>query len=172
MSRLLGRRFALAVALTLASMPHAVAPPVPGISSLSISAHAPTDYTFPSPSPSRSPRRATRSRRPTTIPHDGGVGSPSRAAGTCVASWYGEALRGRFTASGERFNPDDLTAAHRSMAFGTRLEVRHGTARVVVRITDRGPARRLGRCLDLSAAAFARLAPLSRGLIRVTWEVA
>jgi rare lipoprotein A len=68
-----------------------------------------------------------------------------------VASWYAV---GKRTASGERFQPDALTAAHRSLPFGTRLKVvysRLGRS-VIVRVNDRGPFVR-GRVLDLSRGA-------------------
>jgi rare lipoprotein A len=70
------------------------------------------------------------------------------AAQSGGASWYGHGSR---TASGERFNPGGMTAAHRSLPFGTRVKVVHkGTGRsVVVRINDRGPFTR-GRIIDLS----------------------
>lgn len=69
-------------------------------------------------------------------------------AGAQVASWYSE---GRGAASGERFSPSAMTAAHRTLPFGTRVRVcRKGC--VVVRINDRGPFVR-GRDIDLSAAA-------------------
>jgi rare lipoprotein A len=71
------------------------------------------------------------------------------------ASWY--ALNSR-TASGEPMNPADMTAAHRTLPFGTKVRVtnqRNGRS-VVVRINDRGPFVR-GRVIDLSKAAAARL---------------
>ncbi len=77
------------------------------------------------------------------------------------ASWY--ALHSR-TASGERMNPSALTAAHRSLPFGTKLRVtnqKNGKS-VVVRINDRGPFVR-GRVLDLSKAAAQRLGFISSG---------
>lgn len=89
---------------------------------------------------------------------------------TCQASFYGGAHAGRRTASGEIFDPSELTAAHKTLRFGTRVEVVYGSRRVVVRITDRGPYI-AGRCLDLSEAAFARLAPLSRGVLTVKWRM-
>ena len=70
------------------------------------------------------------------------------------ASWYGDELRGRKTASGEKFNPDGLTAAHRILPFGTCLVVgnpRNGKS-VNVRVNDRGPFV-TGRVLDLAAGA-------------------
>ena len=88
--------------------------------------------------------------------------SPSSAFTQCGrASWY--ALHSR-TASGERMNPSALTAAHRSLPFGTRLKVtnkRNGKS-VVVRINDRGPFIR-GRMLDLSRGAARQLGFVSAG---------
>lgn len=89
-----------------------------------------------------------------------------------IASWYGEAFRGRKTASGEIFNPDLLTCACWNFDFGDRLLVtntRNGKS-VVVRVNDRGPAKRLNRIIDLSQAAFASIADLDSGLIRVRIE--
>jgi rare lipoprotein A len=68
-----------------------------------------------------------------------------------VATWYGPGFAGKRTASGERFNPQAMTAAHRTLAFGTRVAVtneRTGRS-VVVRINDRGPFNR-GLIIDLS----------------------
>lgn len=74
-------------------------------------------------------------------------------ANTCVASHYGvgDGYSGRKTASGERMNPHAMTAAHRTLPFGTRLRVCHRGC-VTVRINDRGQHVR-GRCLDLSYGA-------------------
>jgi rare lipoprotein A len=60
-------------------------------------------------------------------------------AETCRASWYGTES-GTRTATGERFNPDGFTAAHRTFHFGTRLRVSLGARSVTVRVNDRGPA--------------------------------
>lgn len=79
-------------------------------------------------------------------------GSPEAVSlGDGLATWYGPGFHGRRTASGERFNAHGMTAAHRSLAFGTRVKVVHqSTGRsVVVRINDRGPHRR-GAVIDLS----------------------
>ena len=76
------------------------------------------------------------------------------AAASGLASWYGPGFHGRKTASGETFNAGALTAAHRSLPFGTRVRVvnkRNGRS-VVVRINDRGPYGH-GRVIDLSRAA-------------------
>jgi len=87
------------------------------------------------------------------------------------ASWYGEKERGLPMANGHRFNPDKLTAASWFFEFGTKVVVTHANRRVVVEITDRGPTMRLvheGRKIDLSRAAFAKLADPDLGLIDVT----
>jgi rare lipoprotein A len=86
------------------------------------------------------------------------------------ASWYGEQHRGLPMADGHPFNPDRLTAASWFFPLGTKVLVIHDSQHVVVEITDRGPAKRLvkeGRKIDLSLAAFAKLAPLDAGLINV-----
>jgi len=74
-------------------------------------------------------------------------------------------------ANGQRFNPDKLTGASWFFDFGTRVVVTHRNRSVVVVITDRGPAKYLlneGRKIDLSRAAFAKLASPDLGLIDVT----
>jgi rare lipoprotein A len=87
------------------------------------------------------------------------------------ASWYGEKHRDLPMANGQLFNPDKLTAASWSFDLGTKVVVTHANRSVVVEITDRGPAKRLlkeGRKIDLSRAAFAKLADPDLGLIAVT----
>lgn len=84
---------------------------------------------------------------------------------TGVASYY---WQGRGTASGERFNPGALTAAHRSLPFNTKVKVtnlRNGKS-VIVRINDRGPFVR-GRIIDVSRAAASELGFTGRGLTQV-----
>lgn len=88
-------------------------------------------------------------------------------AATMRASYYG-AESGRRTASGERFNPAGLTAAHRTLPFGTRLRVCYRGC-VVVRVNDRGPFIR-GRSLDLSRGAARAIGMLGRGVARVQVE--
>ena len=82
------------------------------------------------------------------------VAAPSGKAASGMASWYGPGFHGRRTASGERFNTNALTAAHRTLPFGTRVRVvnRRTGRSVVVRINDRGPFAH-GRVIDLSRAA-------------------
>lgn len=73
-------------------------------------------------------------------------------ASRVVASWYGPGFHGHKTASGERFNQYALTAAHRTLKFGTLVRVTYKGRSVTVRINDRGPFVR-GRSLDLSKGA-------------------
>ncbi len=85
------------------------------------------------------------------------------------ASWY--SLPRNKTANGERMNPSAMTAAHRSLPFGTKVRVtnqRNGKA-VVVRINDRGPFIK-GRVLDLSKGAAAALGFVSSGHTKICME--
>lgn len=95
--------------------------------------------------------------------------SDAQAAGCGRASWY--ALHSR-TASGERMNPNLLTAAHRSLRFGTKLKVTNANngRSVVVRINDRGPFIR-GRVLDLSKAAASNIGMIGAGHAKICYEV-
>lgn len=85
-----------------------------------------------------------------------------------VASWYGERFQGRRTASGDRFDMNQLTAAHRTLPFGTRVRVHNldNGREVVVRINDRGPFTP-GRVIDLSRAAAAAIGIVQAGTARV-----
>lgn len=89
-----------------------------------------------------------------------------------AASWYGPGFHGRLTASGERFDQNDLTAAHKKLPFGTRVRVTNETngRSVVVRINDRGPF--VGkRVIDLSREAAEEIGLLKKGVSRVKLEV-
>ena len=86
-----------------------------------------------------------------------------------VASYYGSESGSR-TASGQRFNQNAMTAAHRSLPFGTKLKVTHGGRSVVVTINDRGPFIR-GRVLDLSKGAARAIGLTGRGVGRVVAQV-
>lgn len=86
-----------------------------------------------------------------------------------LASWYGPGFAGRRTASGEIFDPSEMTAAHKTLPFGTRVRVtslRSGRS-VVVRINDRGPFKP-GRIIDLSRAAAESIGLISAGVARVS----
>jgi rare lipoprotein A len=87
---------------------------------------------------------------------------------TGLASWYGDAHHGRRTASGDTYDQEALTAAHRSLPFGTIVRVTNAKngRTVEVRINDRGPMIK-GRIVDLSRAAARRLGALSDGVVPV-----
>lgn len=89
-----------------------------------------------------------------------------------IASWYGAEFAGRPTASGERFDPSKLTAAHRSLPFGTLLKVSnlYNGKSVVVRVNDRGPFV-TGRVLDVSRAAAELLDMISTGTAPIKAEI-
>ncbi len=91
---------------------------------------------------------------------------------TGIASYYGPGFHGKTTANGERFNMHALTAAHRSLAFGTRVKVTNLTnsKSVIVRINDRGPFKN-NRIIDLSREAARRIGMLTSGTARVQVEV-
>jgi rare lipoprotein A len=93
-----------------------------------------------------------------------------RESGWC--SYYGREFYYRRTASGERLDPHELTAAHRTLPFGTRVRVTNleNGRRIVVRINDRGPFKK-GRVLDVTPAAARRLGFAQAGLAHVRLDV-
>ncbi len=97
---------------------------------------------------------------------------PAEARLEGVASFYGPGLEGHLTASGERFDPEAMTAAHRTLPFGARVRVTNldNGRSVVVRINDRGPYAH-ERVIDVSLAAARRLEMLHRGVARVRLEI-
>ena len=97
-------------------------------------------------------------------------GGPADQVG--IASYYGRAHDGRRTASGEVFDMNGMTAAHRTLPFGTRVRVTNlaNGREAVVRINDRGPFRR-GRIIDLSYAAARRLGIVGPGVAKVRVEI-
>jgi rare lipoprotein A len=90
------------------------------------------------------------------------------AAQAQVATYYGKEFAGHRTASGERFNPGAMTAAHRTLPFGTRVRVTnsHTGRSVIVRINDRGPFVK-GRSIDLSSGAARAIGMGSTGNVRI-----
>lgn len=87
-------------------------------------------------------------------------------------SYYADKFHGRKTASGKRFDKNAFTAAHRSLPFGTRLEVTNleNGKTVTVEVTDRGPFAE-GRILDLSPAAARQIGMIGKGTVRARIEV-
>jgi rare lipoprotein A len=123
-------------------------------------------------SPAPRPRHvAARRPAPERTPAQSTAGY--RTIGEGIASYYAHAFHGKQTASGERFNMHALTAAHRSLAFGTTVRVtnlQNGKA-VVVRINDRGPFKK-SRIIDLSLAAAQKIGLDKTGTARVRLEAA
>lgn len=121
---------------------------------------SPIPETTPSPEPTRTPVTPTPTPEPDRV------------------SWYGQEYCDKYspaciTASGEKFDDSDFTCAcGRDIPLGTRLRVTYQDKSVVVRCNDRGSFQaKYGRSLDLAKAAFAELAPLSTGVIKVEIQV-
>jgi rare lipoprotein A len=85
-----------------------------------------------------------------------------------IASWYGPGFHGKRTASGEKFDTHDMTAAHRTLPFGTKVRVvnRRTGKSVVVRINDRGPYAH-GRVIDLSKASAQAIGITGVGAVEI-----
>lgn len=85
-------------------------------------------------------------------------------------SWYHEGSR---VATGERYNPDGLTTAHRTLPFGSHVRItnQHNGRSVVVRVNDRGPAKWTGRDWDVSRGAARHLDMIQAGVVPVKWEL-
>ncbi|MBM0232666.1 septal ring lytic transglycosylase RlpA family protein [Micromonospora sp. STR1_7] len=128
-----------------------------------------------SPSASRSAQAASRAKARTASPKPSPTAKKATAAakvldsGSCGASFYSD---GQLTANGESFNPNALTAAHKTLPFNSKVRVTNPAngKSVVVRINDRGPFID-GRCLDLSRSAFATIASVDVGALTVRYEV-
>ena len=169
--------------------PPEVAPGQPQASVLSKSAPRPTSGKPAAQASAQAPEVAAPSARPADAvvqiaPLEGGRVDPTAAGATPspeaaqpgsgktlaqgLASWYGPGFHGRRTASGERFDMHALTAAHKTLPFGTRLRVRsvHTGKEVVVRINDRGPYKH-SRIIDLSLGAIKALGLRHRGVTEV-----
>ncbi|WFE37698.1 septal ring lytic transglycosylase RlpA family protein [Micromonospora sp. WMMD998] len=153
---------------TLAPTSAAPSPSASASASLSASPKA-----SPSPKPTRT-QPASRGKVRTVAPKPTATKKKTAApkvvdSGSCGASFYDE---GQMTANGETFNPDALTAAHKTLPFNTKVRVTNPAngKSVVVRINDRGPYID-GRCIDLSRAAFAAIASTGLGEVDVRYEV-
>ncbi len=105
----------------------------------------------------------------------GGLGEPSTEPGSVEegeASYYAHKYHGRTTANGETYDENKMTAAHKTLPFGTTVRVTNlaNGKKVVVRINDRGPFVK-GRIIDLSFKAAGELDYISRGVVKVRVEV-
>ncbi|RFS87136.1 septal ring lytic transglycosylase RlpA family protein [Actinomadura spongiicola] len=129
------------------------------------------------PDPSPTKKKKTKSPKKKADSTAGHVAKPKKksskpnvvSTGSCQASYYWE---GQMTASGERFDPSELTAAHKTLPFGTKVRVtnKNNDRSVIVRINDRGPYAG-GRCLDLSKAAMEEVGGTGSGVIPVRYEI-
>ncbi|MFU8872396.1 septal ring lytic transglycosylase RlpA family protein [Micromonospora sp. SL4-19] len=162
------------------ALPSVVAPtsesPSPSASALPSAPVTPSLRPSPKATPSPTATRtqaASRGRTRTASPKPTATKTTTAPkvvnSGSCGASFYDE---GQMTANGETFNPNALTAAHKTLPFNTKVRVTNPSngKSVVVRINDRGPFV-AGRCLDLSRAAFAAIASTSLGEVTVRYEV-
>ena len=105
---------------------------------------------------------------PVTTPAPPVTKRPTATVFTGKASWYGDAHHGKKTASGEAYDMEEMTAAHRSLPFGTRVRVTNlaNGKSVVVRINDRGPFVS-GRVIDLTRGAARELGMIEEGVADV-----
>ena len=117
----------------------------------------------PQPLPASTPKQETQSKT-----------SSEESQNTVTASHYGEGdgFKGKKTASGEAFNPNALTAAHKTLPMGTKLEVKNPKTgkSVEVRVNDRGPHVK-GRTLDLSSGAAKQIGLDKQGVGKVEMKV-
>ena len=122
-------------------------------------------------SPSRHPRRASTGAAHAPRAHSAALLGPFGGRNGWSAV-YSDKLNGRKTASGQVFHQSDLTAAHPSLAFGTKVKVtnKNNNKSVEVRINDRGP-NQTGRVIDLSSAAAAKIGMKKTSTAPVTLEV-
>ncbi|MEU8307682.1 septal ring lytic transglycosylase RlpA family protein [Actinomadura sp. NPDC048955] len=130
----------------------------------------------PEPSPSKTPRKSKKKKSSKADSQAANLAKPKKKkqykvvkSGSCEASYYWE---GQMTASGEPFDPSELTAAHKTLPLGSKVRVtnKNNDRSVVVRINDRGPYAG-GRCLDLSKAAMKKVGGTGSGVIPVRYEV-
>ena len=95
------------------------------------------------------------------------------ASYAATASWYGKPFHGRLTASGERFNMNDLTCASNTHKIGTTLKVTNKSngKSVIVRVNDTGGFKKYGRTLDLSREAFNKIEDINKGLVKINIQI-
>jgi len=116
--------------------------------------------------------RDLRNSRFSTARPSGDIRATNGEYITGTSSYYGKKFHGRKTANGEVFNMYDLTAAHKTLSFGTVLEVENlsNNKKVVVRINDRGPFVR-NRILDLSFAAAEKIDMIQSGTAKIRAKI-
>ena len=95
------------------------------------------------------------------------------SANAGVASWYGERFHNKRTASGEIFNMNAMTCASNTHKMGTKLLVTNKAngKSVIVKVNDTGGFKKYGRTLDLSRGAFAKIADINQGLVKIKIKV-
>ncbi|MFV0237587.1 MAG: septal ring lytic transglycosylase RlpA family protein [Flavobacteriales bacterium] len=91
---------------------------------------------------------------------------------TGKASWYGPGFHGKLTANGERYDMNGISAAHKTLKFGTKVKITNiaNGKSIVVRINDRGPYI-AGRQFDLSKGAFKKIASIDTGVIKIKYNI-
>lgn len=93
-------------------------------------------------------------------------------SGNGKASWYGDKFHGKKTASGDKYDMHELTAAHKTLPFGTKVKItnQNNGKSVVVEVNDRGPFVK-SRVFDLSKAAFAEIGNIDQGVMHIDYEI-
>ena len=136
--------------------------------SLAISCTTQQSQPQPAPAPAVAPPTPAPAPVPEAPPAPPQTSSRHKAPSAVKASYQGDATAGRPTASGEPYDPDDLTAASKTLPIGSKVQVTNPTTgkSVTVRINDRGPHIR-GRSLDLSERAAEELGITERGVARL-----
>lgn len=161
-----------------ASLSRAVALSVSlSLSLLAASSFAQSDKGGAAPAPAAAPAAAPApapapAAAPAPAPAPAAAPAASGDAMSGIAAVYGRKFAGRKTASGARYNPNAMTAAHNTLPFGTRVKVTAVKSKrsAVVTINDRGPTTP-GRIIDLSSAAARKIGMVKPGLRQVTLEV-
>jgi rare lipoprotein A len=142
---------------------------------LSLASAAPAALAQAASAPAAAASKAAEMTAPAAAPAAAPAPTAAAAAGDAMsgkAAWYGRKFNGRKTASGQRFNAAAMTAAHPSLAFGTKVKITNTKNKrsVVVVINDRGPSTP-GRIVDVTQAAAKRLGFVRSGTADVTIEV-
>jgi rare lipoprotein A len=118
------------------------------------------------------PAAMAQTTAPAAAPSSAPAAKPAATVESGKLAWYGRKFAGRRTASGEAFNPDALTMAHKTLPFGTRVKVTNtkNKKNVTLRVNDRGPTQ-ADRVGDVSLAAARQLGMVRSGVIDAELEV-